>query len=147
MRPHLTQTVIDTVSNLSEKETVFISGWHAPIEKEIHKVLVNHGKPHIHAGAKSIHKLACELVEDKVLFLTHCSEKVHRITRENALRRNQIICELSEQLLIPWLDPRGKTHEIVKDVCADIPVFVFDSHYNQELIQSGAKSISELQVM
>ena len=144
LRPHLTQTVIETIENLFQDEEIFVSGWHAPIEQEIHSVLIKRNSPHIHVAAKSLDQVTCELGEDKVLFLTHCSDKVQRITRQNALQRNRFVCELADQLLIPWLDPQGKTHNIVKNFCAVKPVFIIDPQYNYTLIESGAKSIREL---
>lgn len=144
--PHLTQKVIDTFLVISDQNIVLMGGWHSPMEVEIHKQLVRNRKPHIHVGAKSVHKLSCKLAQDKVLFMTHCRSTINRITRENALQRNRILCERSDILLIPWLDPNGKTHKIASEFCKKKPVYIFDSEYNAKLLQSGAQLIDNLTI-
>ena len=145
VREDLTDSVVDTVLRLSRSEAVVLmSGWHAPIEQQVHAAIVHGTVPHIHAGAKSLEKLTCELDQGNLFFLTHCSPGVTRVSRATALRRNRLICELSSALIIPWLNPDGKTHHIVKEWCGSKPVYVFDSLYNRELIRAGAMEISTL---
>ncbi len=137
--PGVSQILIELVNRLSKlNNCVFISGWHSPIEKEIHEDLIKIGKAHIHIGAKSINKMFCQLDKGKTLFISHCDSKVIRITRENALKRNKIICKISDLLLIPWLDTKGKTHNIVSNYCKIIPTFILNKEYNLDLIKHGA---------
>lgn len=136
--PGLTQSVIESIQELTRSKTIFVGGWHAPIEKEIHEFLVKRQKSHIHVCAKDVDKLSCELCEDETLFVSHCQPGVTRISRENALQRNRFICELSDILLIPWLNPIGKTHNIVLEFCKDMPIFVLDKQFNSDLIKGGA---------
>ncbi len=140
--PHLTQTVIKYIQQLFEENVIFVGGWHCPIEFEIHKQLIKKQKPHIHLGAKSVKNLFCILGKDKVLFMTHCNSDINRITRENALKRNRFLCELCDILIIPWLDPSGKTHNIVSEFSEEKAVYVFDREFNIKLIERGAQLFS-----
>ncbi len=138
--PGLTQFVMESMQRLARLETVFIGGWHAPIEKEIHKFLVKRQVSHIHVCAQTVDKTYCALNPTKTLFISHCHPGITRISRENALKGNSVLCELSDVMLIPWLDPYGKTHKIVLDFCNRMPVFVFDTEFNSGLIEAGALS-------
>jgi hypothetical protein len=145
--PGLTQYVIESVQKLSKSKAIFIGGWHSAIEKEIHALIVKGQKPHIHVGAKTVEKMSCKLNKKQTLFISHCHPGIIRITRENALKRNRIVCELSNVLLIPWLDPIGKTHQIVLDFCKDLSVFVFNKEFNSDLIQGGARPYNYFEIV
>lgn len=140
--PHLTQQVIQTIQQIYEHNFILMGGWHSPMEEEIHKQLVKNQKTHIHFGAKSINRLFCKLGKEKVLFVTHCPSNMKRITRESALERNRLLCEMSDLLLVPWLDPKGKTHNIVREFCEKKLVYIFDKEYNAKLFKNGAKMMS-----
>jgi predicted Rossmann fold nucleotide-binding protein DprA/Smf involved in DNA uptake len=85
----------------------------------------------------------CDLGGKNKLLITHCDPDVSRINRQNALKRNELICELCDGLLVPWLDPDGSTHEIVEKVCGHKSVAVFDPDYNSDLVNSGAQTAEE----
>lgn len=138
-RPEITGLILDKIDTLDELEETLMSGWHSPIEKEIHLYLVHKSIPHIHVEAKGLPFVDCALGGEKVLFITHCSEKVNRIDRENALKRNKLVCELADKLIIPWLDPKGETFKMVRKVCDQKQVFVFDSEENGILLEAGAE--------
>lgn len=141
-QPEISGMLPNIINGITQSDSqVLVSGWHSPIERRVHDRLVREYIPHIHVGAKSLEKMTCELPDDDVLFLTDCAPGVNRISRQTALHRNRSICEISSSLLIPWLNPSGDTHRIVKEWCDKKPVYVFDSLYNIELIKAGAKEI------
>lgn len=142
--PNLTELVLRALRRICDgKDIVLTGGWHSPMEAEIHSELVNSATPHIHVDAKSVQGASCQMQSDGILFVTHCEPGVNRITRANALKRNEVVCEIADVILIPWLDPSGKTHNIVRGSCGKKPVYVFDSEYNRQLVEAGAKTLTE----
>ncbi|MDX1617442.1 MAG: hypothetical protein R3224_01560 [Balneolaceae bacterium] len=142
-RPETTQKILDMIDTVNEVEETFISGWHSPIEKEIHFYLVHKTIDHIHAEAKGLPYVSCSLSGQDVLFLTHCGEEVRRIDRKHALKRNRLICELADKLIIPWLDPNGDTYQMVREVCDRKPVLIFDTKANNSLLEAGAEPFEQ----
>lgn len=144
-RPEITQRILDKIDTLDEIEETFISGWHSPIEKEIHFYLVHKTISHIHALAKGLKYSDCSMAGDDILFVTHCSDNVKRIAREHALKRNQLICELADKMIIPWLDPNGETYEMVREVCDQKPVYVFEFEDGGPLLDAGAEPFEKIE--
>lgn len=143
VRPHVTNQLFKVIKSVDKLENIFAGGWHAPIEKEVHKFLVRESVPHIHFEAKGLPYANCDLAGKDKLLITHCTPDTNRINRRNALKRNELICEWCDGLLIPWVNPDGSTHKLVKEICAQKPVTVFDPDYNRDLIESGAQTAEE----
>jgi len=144
VRPEITRQILKAVDTMNEIEETFISGWHSPIEKEIHLYLVRRTFPHIHAEAKGLPHAGCPLGGEDVLFVTHCDDSVDRITRKHALRRNRLICSLADRLIVPWLDPDRETFDIVSKTCSRKPVYVFEYDNGKSLLDAGARLFKEL---
>ncbi len=140
---NITQRVIQFISRINQLEHVLMSGWHSPTEKQVHNFLINEGIPHIHLEAKGLPYAECKLGGKDLLFISTCADTVKRITRARALRRNEMLCELSDQLLIPQINPGGKTHALVEQYCTKKDVFLFDAGGNPGLLEKGAKPIRE----
>lgn len=144
VRPHVTNQLFKVVKAVDKLENIFAGGWHAPIEKEVHQYLVQKSIPHIHFEAKGLPHADCDLGGNDKLLVTHCEPKIKRINRRNALKRNRLVCEMCDGLLIPWVNPDGSSHEIVKDFCGEKPVTVLDPEKNEELIKKGAQTVEDL---
>ncbi len=145
--PELTEAVVMAVLRLSQEKFLPMSGWHSPMEAEIHRTIIAQKKPHVHFEAKTFSSMSCAMGKDEVLLLTHCETTQNRITRASALERNRILCQMADILLIPWLDPKGKTHTIVSELCGEKPVYVFDGEYNDILVRSGARVFDEVAIL
>lgn len=144
VRPHVTSQLFKVIKSLDKLENIFAGGWHAPIEKEVHEFLIQNSLPHIHFEAKGLPHANCDLAGKDKLLITHCEPHVKRINRRNALKRNELMCELCDGLLIPWVDPNGSTHKLVEEMCGQKPVTVLDPDYNKALLKSGAQTVNEL---
>jgi predicted Rossmann fold nucleotide-binding protein DprA/Smf involved in DNA uptake len=143
LRPHVTNKLFKVIKTVDKLENIFAGGWHSPIEKEVHQYLVRKSIPHVHFEAKGLPHAGCDLSGSDKLFITHCEPKTKRINRRNALKRNRLVCELCDGLLIPWVNPDGSTHELVKEVCGEKPVTVLDPENNEVLINEGAQTVEE----
>lgn len=84
-----------------------ISGFHSKIEKDVFELLLKGKQPIIWVLARGMKKRwGREILENvekqRLLVISPFNKTVKRITRESALRRNEMVTELSNELYIPY---------------------------------------------
>jgi len=95
-----------------------ISGFHSPIEKECLKILLRGRQPIIICPARAIENMRipkeCRPAFNagRILFLSPFQHEPRRVTRESAMRRNEIVAALADAAFIPHIALGGETARI-----------------------------------
>ncbi len=79
------------------------------------------------------------LDDRRLLILSIFHDEITRKTEEQAVKRNNFVAALSEQLWVPHVSPAGKTWATVHEVIGrGQTVYTFDVEENRKLIEAGA---------
>jgi predicted Rossmann fold nucleotide-binding protein DprA/Smf involved in DNA uptake len=110
----------DAARRMRDQGVTVISGFHSPIEKECLKILLRGRQPIIICPGRAIESMrvpsACRAAFDagRVLFLSPFTKRPRRVTKESALRRNEIVAALADEAYVAHIDSGGKTDQIVR---------------------------------
>lgn len=101
-----------------DENICIVSGFHSKIEKDVFDILVKGSQPIILVLArgmlKRFDKNLLKLVEGKrLLIISLFDNKITRPTSQTAIKRNQLIAEISDKIFIPYSTPNGII-EIIK---------------------------------
>ena len=105
----------DTARRLRDEGATVISGFHAPIEQECLRILLRGKQPIILCPARAIAGMRlpaeCRTAFDagRVLLLSPFINAPKRVTRDTALRRNEVIAALADQVFIAHLAAGSRT--------------------------------------
>jgi predicted Rossmann fold nucleotide-binding protein DprA/Smf involved in DNA uptake len=127
------------------KEVSFIGGWHSPLEAEALRILSVQPVPIVFCVPKGLNQFAPPVeVKNRInrgqaLLLTHCSPKAKRISRDASIRRNELVVESAETLLVLSAPAGSASLKLARSaVRQGKPVFTLDHRLNKELLASGA---------
>ena len=110
----------DAARRMREDGTTVISGFHSPIEKECLKILLRGTQPIIICPGHAIESMRipadCRAAFEagRILFLSPFSIHPKRVTKESALRRNEVIAALADAAYLAHIDIGGKTDQIAR---------------------------------
>ncbi len=99
----------DTARRLRDEGATVISGFHSPIEKECLRILLRGEQPIILCPARAIAGMRipaeCRTAFDagRLLLLSPFIASPKRVTRDAALRRNEMVAALADQVFIAHL--------------------------------------------
>jgi len=107
-----------------EKGVCVVSGFHSKIEKDVFHYLLKGTQPIIMVLARGMKKrwepeLLKSLQENRLLIISPFSKSLSRATSENAVKRNKLIVNLSDEIVIPFSIETGKLSEIVSFTVAN----------------------------
>jgi predicted Rossmann fold nucleotide-binding protein DprA/Smf involved in DNA uptake len=129
----------------SLKEVAFVGGWHAPLEEEALRILVNQGAQVVFCVSKSLNRfdppaeLARRVENRGALLLTHCSAKAKRISREASIRRNELVIGLATAVLILSAPTGSASLKLAKSALSfGKPVLTPEHRVNDELLKCRA---------
>ena len=102
-----------------EKGNCIISGFHSRIEKDVFHYLLKGKQPIILALARGIKKriepeIEKALEDNRLLMITPFKENVRRITGDTAIKRNELMVELADEIFIAYASKGGNLDQIVK---------------------------------
>jgi len=109
----------DAARRLRDEGATVISGFHSPIEKECLRILLRGKQPIIVCPARAIESMRipteCRAAFDagRVLFLSPFTNQPKRITKDSALRRNEVVAALADEAYIAHIASGGQTERIV----------------------------------
>ncbi|MBI4469785.1 MAG: DNA-processing protein DprA [Acidobacteria bacterium] len=112
----------DAARRMRDQGVTVISGFHSPIEQECLKILLRGKQPIIICPARAIDSLRisaeCRTAFDsgRILFLSPFSKQPRRVTKESALRRNQVVAALADEAYVAHIESGGKTDQIVTNL-------------------------------
>ena len=122
-----------------------ISGNHSQIEKDVVHYLLKGKQPMILALARGLNtrlepELNEALVQNRLLIITPFGSGVTRASQKTANRRNELMAELADEIVVSYAQPAGNVERLImKWLKKRKRVSTFDVVENRALINSGAK--------
>ncbi len=110
----------DTARRLRDEGITVISGFHSPIEQECLRILLRGKQPIIVCPARAIAGMRipaeCRPAFEagRLLYFSPFVESPKRVTRDSALRRNELVAALADQAHIAHVTPGGQTAQVVE---------------------------------
>ena len=110
----------DAARRLRDEGVTVISGFHSPIEKECLRILLRGKQPIIVCPARAIETMRipteCRAAFEagRVLFLSPFTKEPKRVTKESALRRNEVAAALADEVFIAHVTPGGQTERMAE---------------------------------
>lgn len=110
----------DAARRMRDEGATVISGFHSPIEKECLKILLRGKQPIIICPGRAIESMRipadCHAAFEagRILFLSPFTKQPKRVTKESALRRNEVVAALADEAYIAHFVSGGKTDQIAK---------------------------------
>ncbi|HKZ54489.1 MAG TPA: DNA-processing protein DprA [Anaerolineales bacterium] len=111
----------DTARQLRDEGVSVISGFHSPIEKGCLKILLRGNQPIIVCPARSLEGMRvspeCRPAFDagRLLFLSPFADLPRRVTKESALRRNEVVAALTDELVVAYARPGGAMEALLAE--------------------------------
>lgn len=110
----------DAARRLRDEGVTVISGFHSPIEKECLRILLRGKQPLIICPARAIETMRipseCRAAFEagRLLFLSPFAKKPKRVTKESALRRNEVVAALADEVFIAQITLGGQTERMAE---------------------------------
>jgi len=101
-----------------EAGTCIISGFHSTIEKDVLQYLIKGNQPIIVALARGLKEavepeLKASFKQGRILFVTPFEKKIKRVTAETAFRRNQMMIELADTIVVGYASKGGELEKLL----------------------------------
>ena len=116
VRPAMPSFVRMTLPDaLRDAGVTVISGFHSPIEKDCLRILLRGTQPIIVCPGRAIEGMRipreCRAAFEagRLLFLSPFNERPRRVTQGSALRRNEVVTALADEVFIAHITPGGRT--------------------------------------
>lgn len=110
----------DAARRMRDDGVTVISGFHSPIEEECLRILLRGSQPVIVCPARAIETMRVPTAiraafeAGRVLFLSPFNGQPKRITKESAVRRNEVVAALADDAYIAHVAPGGSTARIAQ---------------------------------
>lgn len=135
----------DTVKDIREKQITVISGFHSPIEKEAFRILQRGTQPIVLCLARNIETyqipraLKPLITNGSLLIIAPVFSKTeNRITKETAGIRNEVIFQISDQVLLIHAQSGGDLERTcVKYLRGHKGIYAIPSVKNSHLFDQG----------
>ena len=111
----------DWANGLDGKTLLPMSGFHTPVEQEVLRILLRSRHPLIIFPARSIGAMRIPadwksaLDTGTLCIASNFPASVRRATVTTAEGRNRRVASLSDEILIPYAAPGGKTEELLRE--------------------------------
>lgn len=108
----------DAARRMRDDGVTVISGFHSPIERECLRILLRGKQPVIVCPARAIETMRVPTAiraayeAGRVLFLSPFTRQPVRITKESAVRRNEVVAALADDAYVAHVAPGGGTAQI-----------------------------------
>jgi predicted Rossmann fold nucleotide-binding protein DprA/Smf involved in DNA uptake len=104
-----------------DKGVCIVSGFHSKIERDVFDILIKGKQPIIMVLARGLKKrwepkLKRLLDNNRLLIISHFPEKIKRITEDTAKKRNEVIAEISDEIMIAYTKQGGSIEKIIKEL-------------------------------
>lgn len=110
----------DTARRMRDEGVTVISGFHSPIEKECLRILLRGKQPIIICLARAIETMRiptecrAAFAAGRLLFVSPFIKQPKRVTKESALRRNEVVAALADEVFIAHITPGGQTEQMAE---------------------------------
>ena len=122
-----------------------ISGFHSTIEKDTFGYLIKGTQPVILVLARGLKKRWSKEVLDaieneRLLVVTPFDVAVKRVVRETAIKRNELMVQLAEEVLIAYASPKGNLENIVQQYkSSKKKLYCLDVLNNDHILKLGVE--------
>jgi len=112
----------DAARRMRDEGVTVISGFHSPIELECLRILLRGSQPVIICPARAIDPFRVPpqsrqaFNDGRVLYLSPFCGQPKRVTRESAIRRNEVVAALADQAYVAHAEADGLTDHILKQL-------------------------------
>ena len=143
----------DLAQRFRNEGVLVISPFHSPMEQECLRILLRSPSPVIWALARGLYRqipskpVNCRkaVAEGRLIMVTPFPDTVRHITAETATTRNQLVVGMADAVVVAHAAPGSKMEALCRDIlAAGKPLYTFDHPANGTLLESGAKSITSL---
>jgi len=110
----------DAARRIRDEGVTVISGFHSPIEKQCLHILLRGKQPIIICPARAIGAMRlpteCRAAFEagRILFLSPFTGQPMRVTKESAIRRNEVVAAMADEAYIAHVSPGGQTARIAE---------------------------------
>ncbi|MBW2742597.1 MAG: DNA-processing protein DprA [Deltaproteobacteria bacterium] len=139
----------DIAQILRDAGMTVISGFHSPMERECLSILLRGAQPVIICPARSINNMRINreykkpLKDGRLLFLSPFDENQRRISAKSSHYRNLFVAAMSAAIFVAHAGPGSKTEAFCKEIISwQKPIYTFESDYNKNLVEMGARSVN-----
>lgn len=108
----------DAARRMRDEGATVISSFHSPIEKECLRILLRGKQPIIICPARAIETMRiptecrAAFAGGRLLFVSPFIKQPKRVTKESALRRNEVVAALADDVFIAHVTPGGRTERM-----------------------------------
>lgn len=108
----------DAARRFRDRGVTVISGFHSPIENECLRILLRGTQPIIICLARAMTRppvlgeCRAAFESGRILFTSPFEKTPRRVTRESALRRNELVAALADEAFIAHITPGGQTERL-----------------------------------
>jgi len=138
----------DMARSFRDAGITVISGFHAPIEKDVFDLLLRGTQAIVICPARSIENMRIpkawkEAIDsDRLLVLSSFEKKHKRVTVSLSDQRNRMVALLARDAFLPYAAPGSRTENLCKDIIvAGKQIFTFEDEANRSLLAMGAQPI------
>jgi len=139
----------DLAQILRDAGMTLIGGFHSPMERECLAILLRGTQPVIICPARSINGMRVKkeykkpLKDGRLLSLSPFEENQRRISVKTSHFRNLFVAALSVVIFVAHAGTGSKTEAFCKEIISwKKPVYTFESDYNKNLIEMGARFVN-----
>lgn len=110
----------DAARRMRDDGVTVISGFHSPIEEECLRILLRGRQPVIACPARAIEMMRIPTIfraafeVGRMLFLSPFIQRPVRITKDSAVRRNEVVAALADDAYLAHVVPDGGTARIAQ---------------------------------
>jgi len=121
---HAILAAYDQAARWRDAGRCIISGFHSPVEKECLRILLRGSQPIIICPARSLEKLRLavdwqkSLTDGRILILSCFTGGNHRATTSLAIRRNEFVAALADEVWFAHIVPGGKMQRLAHKIAA-----------------------------
>ena len=146
----------DLAKRFRNEGVLVISGFHSPMEQECLRILLRSPHPVIWCLARGMYRrlpnapVDCRPAVDdgRLVIVSPFPEKVRHVTAKTAMIRNRLVADMADAVVVAHATGGGKMDTLCRDILASgKPLYTFDHPANTVLMGSGAKPVSELQIL
>jgi predicted Rossmann fold nucleotide-binding protein DprA/Smf involved in DNA uptake len=136
--------VYDLARALRNAGVRVISGFHTPMEKECHDLLLRGEQPVVICPARSIQRMRLPaawrgpMIVDRLLILSPFEAKERRPTVELAERRNRFVAALADRIIVAHASAGSRTQRLCSELIEHgKPVYTIGLAENSHLMNQG----------
>lgn len=139
----------DAARALRDAGVTVIGGFHSPMEKECLALLLRGRQPIIICPARGLEEMRLPgdwkkpLDDGRLLLLSPFGEKDRRVNARLAIKRNEFVAALADEILVAYAEAGGRTEQFRRKALEwKKPLFVFESKEREESLVAGAEVTS-----